>query len=72
MAGSLGVVSPSPIDLDEFGVFRVAVADYDEERLQFELAGQVERTPKSGGQFEVGGSKAGRDPSTDTALCRAG
>jgi 5'-nucleotidase len=38
--------------LDEFGVFRVATADYETSRLQ----------------FEVGGSNAGSNPSSDTAL----
>jgi 5'-nucleotidase len=52
--------------LDEFGYFRVAMADYKEELLSF----QVSKRP--GGQVEVGGSEAGRDPSTDTALCYAG
>ena len=53
-------------ELDEFGYFRVAVADYDLERLQFEIAAEP------GSQFEVGGSEAGHDPTTDTALCREG
>ena len=43
-------------DLDNFGVFRVATANYDDGRLQ----------------FEIGGSLAGLDPTTDTALCREG
>lgn len=40
-------------DLDNFGYFRVAVADFTGERLQ----------------FEVGGSGAGEDPACDTYLC---
>ena len=52
--------------LDEFGYFRVATADYEEQLLQFEIS-----TGPSG-QVEVGGSEAGRNPLTDTALCRAG
>jgi 5'-nucleotidase len=52
--------------LDEFGYFRVATADYEEELLQFEIS------TGPGGQVEVGGSEAGRDPLTDTALCHAG
>lgn len=40
-------------DLDNFGYFRVAVADITGERLQ----------------FEVGGSGAGQDPASDTYLC---
>lgn len=52
--------------LDEFGYFRVAMADHEEELLSF----QVSKRP--GGQVEVGGSEAGRDPATDTALCYAG
>lgn len=40
-------------DLDNFGFFRVAVADFTGERLQ----------------FEVGGSGAGEDPACDTYLC---
>lgn len=43
-------------DLDEFGVFRVATANYESSRLQ----------------FEVGGSQAGADPASDTALCGEG
>jgi 5'-nucleotidase len=43
-------------DLDNFGVFRVATANYEDGRLQ----------------FEVGGSQAGLDPTSDTALCRDG
>lgn len=42
--------------LDEFGVFRVATANYESSRLQ----------------FEVGGSQAGADPDSDTALCADG
>jgi broad specificity polyphosphatase/5'/3'-nucleotidase SurE len=52
--------------LDEFGYFRVATADYEEQLLQFEIS------TGPGGQVEVGGSEAGRDPLTDTALCHAG
>lgn len=40
-------------DLDNFGYFRVAVADFTGERLQ----------------FEVGGSGAGENPACDTYLC---
>jgi 5'-nucleotidase len=43
-------------DLDEFGVFRVATANHESSRLQ----------------FEVGGSNAGTDPSSDTALIGQG
>jgi 5'-nucleotidase len=43
-------------DLDEFGHFRVATADVEHQRLQFEIAG----------------SGAGLDPASDTALCREG
>ncbi|MGH8924372.1 MAG: 5'/3'-nucleotidase SurE [Acidimicrobiia bacterium] len=54
-------------DLDEFGYFRVAMADHVEQLLQFEISNRP-----TGGQVEVGGSEAGRNPSTDTALCHAG
>ena len=43
-------------DLDEFGAFRVATADVEQSRLQFELSG----------------SGAGIDPASDTALCLGG
>lgn len=43
-------------DLDEFGFFRVALADLPGRRLQ----------------FEVGAPDAGLDPASDTALVRAG
>lgn len=43
-------------DLDEFGYFRVATADVESQKLQFEIAG----------------SSAGLDPASDTALCRDG
>ena len=52
--------------LDEFGYFRVATADYEEQLFQFEISNGP------GGQVEVGGSEAGRNPLTDTALCHAG
>lgn len=42
--------------LDEFGVFRVATADYEGSRLQ----------------FQIGGADAGVDPASDTALCSEG
>lgn len=42
--------------LDDFGYFHIADADLDRQLLL----------------FEVGGSEAGQDPQTDTALCRAG
>jgi 5'-nucleotidase len=53
-------------ELDEFGYFRVAMADHEEQILQFELSDRTR------GQVEVGGSEAGRNPLTDTALCQAG
>lgn len=42
--------------LDDFGYFHIADTDLDRQLLL----------------FEVGGSDAGQDPGTDTALCRAG
>jgi 5'-nucleotidase len=43
-------------ELDRFGHFRVATADVERARLQFDVAG----------------SMAGNDPASDTALCRRG